>query len=118
MEEIMKVSMRILASLAAALLFGIGVRAQVPAQSPAAATVNGEAISETEVQAVVKVSVGTTPTTLTAEQQKEMRANALNLLIEDLLMRQYLRKNAPAANPQDVEKEVRELAEALAKEKK
>jgi parvulin-like peptidyl-prolyl isomerase len=116
MEVQMKLSLRILAGLAGMMIMVGGARAQVPAQKPAA-VVNGEPITQSELSAVLKTTQPDSTTPLTESQKKELQGNALNLLVEDMLMRQFLRKNAPAANPQEVEKEVQELIAALAKDK-
>jgi parvulin-like peptidyl-prolyl isomerase len=116
MEVQMKLSLRILAGLAGMMILAGGARAQVPAQKPAA-VVNGEPIPQSELSAVLKTTQPESTTPLTEAQKKELQGNALNLLVEDMLMRQFLRKNAPAANPQEVEKEVQELVAALAKDK-
>jgi parvulin-like peptidyl-prolyl isomerase len=111
----MKLSMRTLASLAGLLVLAVGAYAQ---QHPSAvAVVNGDPILASELEAVLK-TVSQPPTPMTEGQKAELRASALNMLIEDLLMRQYLRKNAPAADPKEVEKEVQELVVALAKDNK
>ncbi len=82
----------------------------VPAQAPAggdkpAATVNGEAIALNEVKAILEQRPSPVP--LTEAQQAEMRKAALNMLIDDALMRQFLRKHAPPANPAEVGKAFR-----------
>jgi len=112
----------ILASSAVAVLAG-----RLPAQAPPAqaapqaapkpaAVVNGETIPMSEVEAVLALQPPT-PTPMTEAQKRELRQNALNMLLEDRLLRQFLAKNAPAVQPADVEKEVVELREALKKEK-
>jgi parvulin-like peptidyl-prolyl isomerase len=116
MEAQMKLFLKILAGLAGMMILAGGAHAQVPAQKPAA-IVNGEPISQAELSAVLKTTQPESTTPLTESQRKELQGNALNLLVEDMLMRQFLRKNAPVANPQEVEKEVQELVAALAKDK-
>jgi parvulin-like peptidyl-prolyl isomerase len=82
-------------------------------QDKPAAVVNGEAISIAEVMAVLEARPSPVP--LTAAQQRELRQSALDMLIDDLLMRQFLRKNALPAQPAEVQKEVQELTDALKK---
>ncbi|HYV34503.1 MAG TPA: peptidylprolyl isomerase [Gemmataceae bacterium] len=113
----MKVFPRILTSVAGALILAVGVSAQAPAQKPAA-VVNGEAIPHSELEAVIKISTPPSTTPLSEPQKKEIQENCLNLLIEDLLMRQYLRANAPVPTAQEIEKEMQELAASLAVQKK
>jgi parvulin-like peptidyl-prolyl isomerase len=121
MEVQMKLSLRILISVTGALFVAVGAPAQPPAQAPnvarPVAVVNGEPITKAELDAVLKASRPSTPTPLTAAQEKEMQTTALNLLIEDLLMRQYLRKNAQPASPQEIDKELQELNASLVKDK-
>jgi parvulin-like peptidyl-prolyl isomerase len=116
LEVQMKSSLRILAALAGALLLACSAHAQVPANKPAA-VVNNEPITMVELDAVIKASQPASTAPMTEAQRKELQSNALNLLIEDLLMRQYLRKNAAGANPQEIEKQVQELVADLAKNK-
>src|SRR4051812_11231864 len=110
----MSVRKSVLRGLASLVTLGVlsgALAAQQPAAKPAA-VVNGEAIPMTEVQAILKQQPPT-PLPLTAAQKREREEVALNGLIDDLLMKQYLRKNAQAANPQDVDKEFQELQQAL-----
>src|SRR5574341_75276 len=80
-------------------------RAQgVTGQEKPAAIVNGEAIPMAEVKAILDVRP--LPLVPNEAQKREMRQAALDMLIEDVLMRQFLRKNAPPPNPADIEKEL------------
>lgn len=93
----------------------------VPAQAPAggakpAATVNGEAIAMGEVKAILEQRPSPVP--LTEAQQLEMRKAAINMLIDDAVMRQFLRQHAPPPNPAEVGKELAELDEVLKKQGK
>jgi parvulin-like peptidyl-prolyl isomerase len=106
---------RNLVSLTLLLAFAGAVSAQAPGDRRAA-LVNGEAIMMSEVEAVIKATIQS-PTPLSELQRKEVQTTALNMLVEDMLMRQYLRKNAPAASAADVDKEVKDLVANLAKEK-
>lgn len=130
---------RIVASLAgAAVVAVLGVRAlaqqpqppqpqpqppaqpiQAPVQQPAAkpaAVVNGEPVALADVMAVL--SQQPPPANpLTEAQKRELQQTAVNMLVEDLLMKQFLRKNAAPAPPAEIEKEVAELVEALKKDK-
>src|SRR5207249_308024 len=78
-----------------------------------AAIVNGEKIMESEVRAIL----GTRPPTvvLTAAQKKEMQESAVNMLVDDALMRQFLKKYVAAATPQEVQKDLTDLADDLKK---
>jgi peptidyl-prolyl cis-trans isomerase C len=104
--------------------------AQAPAQAPPAtpipapkldatkpaAVVNGETITLGEVLAVL--SQNTPPATpLTAAQQRDLQVAAVQLLVEQALMRQFLSKNAPPAPAAEVQKEIADLQVALKKDK-
>jgi peptidyl-prolyl cis-trans isomerase C len=91
------------------------VSAQTPGDK-AAARVNGEDIALAEFQAIVDLRPSPVP--VSKELQSEMRKAALDMLVDDLLMRQYLRRHVAPANPADIQKEYDKLHEALAKQKK
>jgi parvulin-like peptidyl-prolyl isomerase len=107
-----------LVQLATAAVLAVSAAA-LYAQAPAAKTaavVNGENIPMTEVQAILEERPPPVP--LTAEQEKERRKAALNMLVDDALMRQYLRKVIPAPSPAEVNKEMTELLDVLKKQNK
>ncbi|MBI1832118.1 MAG: peptidylprolyl isomerase [Planctomycetes bacterium] len=81
-----------------------------------AATVNGEKVLIGDVKKILDQRPY--PVTLTEEQKKQLRHAALDVLIEDVLMRQYLNKHVPQINPADFNKEVQDLIEGLKKEMK
>ncbi|MBI3821919.1 MAG: peptidylprolyl isomerase [Planctomycetes bacterium] len=81
-----------------------------------AATVNGEKILVGEVKKILDQKPY--PITLTEEQKKSLRQSALDVLIEDALMRQYLTKHVPQVGQTEFDKEVKELTDALTKQKK
>lgn len=81
-----------------------------------AATVNGEKILVGEVRKILDARPY--PLTLTEDQKKEMRKAALDSLVEDMLMRQYLSQHVPQVNQQEFNKEIQELMEALKKQNK
>jgi parvulin-like peptidyl-prolyl isomerase len=79
-----------------------------------AAEVNGEIIRFAEVDALV----GARPVLPLPRAQKiELYKSALEMLIDDMLIRQFLRKNASAPAAAEIEKEWKELNDALAKKK-
>jgi parvulin-like peptidyl-prolyl isomerase len=81
-----------------------------------AATVNGEKILVGEVKKILDqkpISV-----TLTEEQKKQLRHAALDVLVEDVLMRQYLSKQVPQVSQPEFNKEIQKLTDALKKETK
>lgn len=88
--------------------------AQAPVAEKPAAVVNGEAIAVAEVKALLDQRPS--PVALTEAQKRELRQTAVDMLVDDLLMRQFLRKNAQTPNPAEVAKEMAELLEALRKQ--
>lgn len=81
-----------------------------------AATVNGEKITVGDVRKILEARPY--PLQLTEEQKVEMRKAAVDSLVEDALMRQYLGKHVPQVNQADFNKEVQELMDALKKQNK
>jgi peptidyl-prolyl cis-trans isomerase C len=87
------------------------------AQSPKpAAVVNGVAIPMSEVEALLKAR----PQAVSVPEAKlkEMRSEALDGLINDLLLQQFLQKNGPKVDPTAVNKVVGDLTEGLKKQGK
>jgi peptidyl-prolyl cis-trans isomerase C len=82
-----------------------------------AAVVNGTAITIAEVEAVLKQS-GPTATPLTELQKRQMRLEALGMLIDDVIMEQFLRKHAPHIGPDEVNRRLAELEAAQKKQGK
>lgn len=94
--------------------------AQTPAPAPAAAkpaptvaaTVNGEAVPLAAVDAEVKrLQAATGP--LTAKQVRQLRGDVLADLVDDTLLRQYLRQHGPQIDPGEVDKLFAGLAASL-----
>jgi parvulin-like peptidyl-prolyl isomerase len=122
----------ILAGLAgAAVLAGsaTGVSAQAPA-GPAPATaapatapgkppavVNGEAISRAELDAALK-QTQQSAVQLTEDQRRAQQMQALGMLVDNLLMKQFLLKNTKAPSAADVDARVAAIAAELAKDHK
>src|SRR4029453_16091978 len=79
-----------------------------------AAVVNGENITMAEVKSVLDARPSPVP--LPAAQQREMRKAALDMLIDDLLMRQFLRKHGGQALPAERHKEIDDLQAILKKD--
>ncbi len=90
-------------------------KAQIPANDKVAARVNGEEISITELQAVLEARPSPVP--ISKDLQREMRKAAIDMLVDDLLMRQFLRKAVPATDPAEVQKEYDKLKDGLSKQK-
>ncbi len=102
----------------AALLVGEarGTDAPPPAAPPAVATVNGEPITLAEVDAVI----GRRPAgvALPAAALRELRAEAASDLVDELLLKQFLRKHGPAVEAAEIDRHFKALAESLAKQGK
>lgn len=81
-----------------------------------AARVNGESITLAEVKAVLDARPAPVP--LNKDQERAVKKAALDMLIDDMLMRQFLRKSVPQPSTQEVEKVIGELREALKKQNK
>jgi parvulin-like peptidyl-prolyl isomerase len=82
----------------------------------AAATVNGEVIRLDEVDAFIKAKFPAVP--LTAAQARQLRTEVVNDMIDDLLLRQFLRRHGPKLEPGEVDKHLTALAESLARQNK
>lgn len=106
----------IVASFLACTGFASNVGAQGFAAGPAAATVNGEKISAADVDKLLKRD---TPPVhpLTQKQKLEMWELAVDMLVNDTLMRQFLAKNTPPVSAAQLGKEMDQLKEALSKQK-
>jgi parvulin-like peptidyl-prolyl isomerase len=110
--------LQMLASTAVLAILATGARAQNQA-APAkpVAIVDGTPITMAEVEAVLK-QIGPSPTPLTEAQKKQMHMEAIGMLIDDLLMQQFLRKNGPQLEANEVSKKLAELDESLKKQNK
>jgi peptidyl-prolyl cis-trans isomerase C len=102
----------------AALAVGTVALAQPPAKPDpnVAATVNGENITLADVDAVLKHTLPLTP--LTAAQRRQMRIEVLADMIDDVLVRQFLRKNGPKVDPAEIDAQLKAFGEKLQKEGK
>src|SRR5581483_7013230 len=80
--------------------------------SPPVAIVNGEPIPRSEMDAVLKQRPPIV-TPLTAAQQKALQQEIVAGLVDEVLVRQFLRKNAPPVDPAEVAKQVAALERGL-----
>lgn len=110
-------------SLILALLLG-GIVPQVAAQQPGqpanvipAAVVNGESIPMSDVEAIMRAR-GPSAVPTSDVQRKQMQFTALEMLIDDMLMQQFLRKNGPKIDPAEITKRFAELEDGLKKQGK
>jgi peptidyl-prolyl cis-trans isomerase C len=79
-----------------------------PEPSVVAATVNGETITLAEVDALLKHTLP-----LTAAQQRQMRIEVLADMVDDLLLRQFLRKNGPKVDPAEIDAQLQAFGQKL-----
>jgi parvulin-like peptidyl-prolyl isomerase len=77
-----------------------------------AATVNGEVITKGELDALLK-KAGPLPVQLPEAQRKQQQQMALNALIEAMLLRQFLEKNAPPIDEKAINTHMAGLAAQL-----
>ena len=98
--------------------------AQAPARpaapadlSKVVAVVNGEPITMADVDAVLKMA-GPAPMPLPEEQQKERLKIAVSMLIDNVLMHQFLVKNTAPPTAADIDKKLAEMETALKSQKK
>jgi hypothetical protein len=82
-----------------------------------AAVVNGEQITLADIDSVLNRD-GPKAVQVPETKLREMRHGALAMMIDTLLWQQYIRKNCPPANPQDVAAELGRMAEGLKKSSK
>jgi peptidyl-prolyl cis-trans isomerase C len=112
---------------AGALALAIGA-GRVPAQAPAApaspaapvkpaAVVNGEPIAAAELEAVLSQD-GPKAVQLPEAQRREMRMATLGIMIDNLLLQQFLRQKGPRVDPAEVDKAYADLVEGLKKQGK
>ena len=115
---------------AGALALAIGA-GRAPGQAPAAparpvapaaqakpvAVVNGEPIPMAQLEAVLARD-GPKAVQLPEAKLREIRLATVSMLIDDLLLVQYLRQNGPRVDPAEVDKKVAETVEGLKKQGK
>ena len=82
-----------------------------------AGTVNGEAVLLAQVDAVVR-RLPTRGAPLTANQVRWLRQEVLADLIDDVLLRQFLRRHGPAVEPAELDAHFKALAVALRRQGK
>jgi peptidyl-prolyl cis-trans isomerase C len=107
------------ASLASAVLLVIVAR-EGRAQGPAkpAAVVNGQTIALADVEAAVKAMNGQAAVQVPESRRRQMRMDALAMLVDNQLLQQFLRKNAAPADPKEIARHLAELETALKKDNK
>lgn len=93
---------------------------QQPAGAPGTkvvATVNGDNITQAELDLSLK-QLGPSPIQLGTNRVRQQQLEALSLMIDDLLMRQFLKKNGPEIKESDIDKRMADLVAELKKANK
>lgn len=107
-----------------ALCWAILATSMVPAAEPMptptdttiAAVVNGDVIRLTQVDELIRREFR--PSALTTEQTHAIRQAVVEDLIDDLLVRQYLREHGPAVTQAEVDVQLRALAVSLRRQRR
>src|SRR5437016_6635632 len=99
-------------SLIMGLIALTGSAVAAPPSPKPAAVVNGTPISRADWENALK-RLPPPPPALTEEQRKAAHMEVLGMLIDDLLLRQYLAKQVPAPDPAAVRQRVAELEASL-----
>jgi peptidyl-prolyl cis-trans isomerase C len=81
------------------------------------AVVNGVPITAAEVEAVVKMG-DPSPVALSQNQQRMRQMEALGLLIDNLLWRQYIARHTQPISPEELRKRVEEMKARLSEQSK
>lgn len=89
---------------------------QTAVASDVAATVNGETIAISELDAILNANLSAAP--LTDSQRHQLRAALLEDLINEKVLRQFLAKNAPPADRAEIDAQMTALKASLVKENK
>ncbi|NBU77253.1 MAG: hypothetical protein EBS30_18885, partial [Planctomycetes bacterium] len=119
-----------LMSLSAACLAGAVIQNSGSAQTPRASTapagapaahavaiINGEVITSADLEQAQRW-IGPSPVALPANRKRQQDLEALSLLIDDLLMQQFLRANGPQVSQTDLNQKLAELQAELKKQNK
>lgn len=117
-EETMQMNRWIPLALAVALVVGMGNVAKgqaeraAPGPAGVAATVNSAPILLAELEAVIK-SAGPGPLHASEASRRQQQIEALGVLIDRALMRQFLARNTTDVTPAEVERRLSELEAGL-----
>ncbi len=106
---------RIRATGLAVLLFSGMILAQTQTAKPAnkvVAVVNGVQIHQSDIDGILKAA-GPVPVALPEAQRRQRQMEALRMMIEDVLMKQFLEKNTKPVSPQEIERKFAEMAAGL-----
>ncbi|MEI6326447.1 MAG: peptidylprolyl isomerase [Gemmataceae bacterium] len=93
---------------------------QQPAGAPGTrvvAMVNGENITQAELDLSLK-QLGPSPILLGTNRVRQQQLEALSMMIDDILMKQFLKKNAPEIKETEIDKKMADLVSELKKANK
>ncbi len=107
---------QVLGSLAILAMFALSAPAQQFPPGKPAAIVNGEPILYSDVKGLIDDRPSPVP--VPKQQEEAMAKAALEVIIEDQIMRQFLRKTVAPIPAADVNKELASLGEVLKKQNK
>jgi len=110
-------STAVLAGLAGAAAAQTSRPASPPPPTKPAAVVNGTPILVSDLDAALNRD-GPAPVELTQQQRQEQRYGALQLMIDDMLFKQFLWENAPRIDPALVTKQMTDLEGYMKKQNK
>jgi peptidyl-prolyl cis-trans isomerase C len=102
---------------ASATITSPAAKAKAPAAAKPPAVVNGEVIPQSEFDLALK-QVGQSAVALPEDKLKQARMDVLALLIDDVLMNQFLVKYAQPAPKSEVDQRIAELMAGLQKQNK
>lgn len=87
------------------------------AQARPVAVVDGEAITPAELDAALRAR-GPVPSNLSEAQHRQYRVETLAMLIDDILLQQFLRHKCPRIEPAEIDKRMAVAAEGLKRQGK
>jgi peptidyl-prolyl cis-trans isomerase C len=106
-------SLRTIATVCLVALLASEMFGQAPQPgTKAVAVVNGEPITLAEVDGILEARP-LLSLKLSVAERRDLQKEALDMLIDELLVQQYLRKNAPPVPPGQVNQNLKELQDAL-----
>ena len=93
-----------------------GIAFAEPPNRDIAATVNGETIRLAQIDAFIKTKLAVIP--VTDSQLRQLRTEVVSDLIDDLVLKQFLAKNAPRVEAGEIDKQLEAFTESLTKKGK
>jgi parvulin-like peptidyl-prolyl isomerase len=113
-----KWAVQVLVGLAVLAACAPGAPAQLFSTKPKpVATVDGAPVNMADVEAAMRL-LGPSATPLTEAQQRQRQLEALDMVIDDLLLQQFLSKNGPAIKDADIDLKMREVVQILKSQSK